>query len=72
MPYCLMMRSQSAWCQEATHIVKNSSGPNPHMVTAKKTGQYACDSECPNWKSLGVCVAAAEEMWGYFYHSVKP
>ena len=42
-------------------IVKSSSG---HIVTAKKTGQYACDGECPNWKSLGVCshsVAAAED-----------
>ena len=45
-------------------IVKSNSGPRPHIVTAKKTGQYACDGECPNWKSLKVCshtVAAAED-----------
>ena len=45
-------------------IVKSSSGPCPHIVTAKETGHYACDGECPNWKSLGVCshsVAAAED-----------
>lgn len=45
-------------------IVKSSSGPRPHMVTSKKLGQYACDSECPNWKSLKICshtVAAAQD-----------
>ena len=45
-------------------IVKSSSGPRPHIVTAKKKGQYTCDGECPNWKSLRVCshtVAAAED-----------
>ena len=45
-------------------MVKSSSGPRPHIVTAKKTGQYACDGQCPNWKSLKVCshtVAAAED-----------
>ena len=34
-------------------IVKSSSGPRPHVVSAKKSGQYAC--ECPNWKSMGLC-----------------
>lgn len=24
-------------------MVKSSSGPRPHIVTAKKTGQYACN-----------------------------
>ena len=45
-------------------MVKSSLGPRPHIITAKKTGQYACDGQCPNWKSLKVCshtVAAAED-----------
>ena len=28
-------------------IVKSSTGSQPHLVTAKKIGQYACDSESP-------------------------
>ena len=42
-------------------IVKSSSSLTPHVVSAKKSGQY---SKCPNWKSLRVCshsVAAAED-----------
>ena len=45
-------------------IVKSTSGSCPHLVTFKKGGQYACDNECPNWKSMGVCshsVAAAQD-----------
>ena len=44
-------------------IVKSTSSSRPHFVTAKKAGQYVCDGECPNWKSLKICshsVAAAE------------
>lgn len=35
----------------------------PHLVIPKKGGNFACDSECPNWKALGICahsVAVAE------------
>lgn len=49
---------------EKDRIVKSSSGPRPHIVTAKKMGRYSCDTECPNFKSLGICshtVAAAED-----------
>lgn len=45
-------------------IVESSSSLTPHVVSAKKSGQYSCDDKCPNWKSLRVCshsVAAAEE-----------
>ena len=33
-------------------IVKSSSSLIPHVVSAKKSGQYSCDDKCPNWKSL--------------------
>ena len=45
-------------------VVKSFSNVRPHLVTAKKNGQYACDNDCPNWKSLGICshsVVAAED-----------
>lgn len=45
-------------------IVKSSSSPTPHVVRAKKSGQFACDDKCPNWKSLRICshtVAAVED-----------
>ena len=45
-------------------LVKSYSNPRPHLVKVKKGGQYCCDSDCPNWKSLGLCshsVATAEK-----------
>ena len=45
------------------HMVKSSSGKRPHLVTCKSNGQYCCDSDCGNYKSLGICshsVAVAE------------
>lgn len=45
-------------------FVRSYSSTRPHLVIAKKNGQYACDGECPNWKSLSICshaVAAAEK-----------
>ena len=51
-------------CNAKDRLVKSSSGLRPHLVTFKKGGQYACDNECPNWKSMGVCshsVAAAQD-----------
>ena len=41
-------------------MVRSTTGLGPHLVKAKKGGQYGC----PNWKSLKVCshaVAAAED-----------
>ena len=49
---------------EKDRIVKSSSGLRPHVATAKKMGKYSGDTECPNFKSLGICshsVAAAED-----------
>ena len=45
-------------------MVRSYSGSRPHLVLHKKSGQYACDNMCPNWKSLGICahsVATAED-----------
>ena len=45
-------------------MVRSYSGSRPHLVTRKRSGQYACDDRCPNWRSLGICahcVAAAED-----------
>ena len=43
--------------------IKNSSSPGPHnaIVTAKKTGQYACGGQCPNLKVCFHTLAAAED-----------
>ena len=45
-------------------LVMSNSRPRPHLITVKKSGQYCCDSDCPNGQSLGICshsVAAAEK-----------
>ena len=39
----------------AARIVKSCSGTRPHLVLRKRSGQYCCDSACPNWRSLGIC-----------------
>ena len=36
-------------------MVLSYTGKTPHMVTPTKGGGFSCDSNCPNWKSLGVC-----------------
>ena len=37
-------------------IVKSHSGKRPHLVTPKKKGDgYACDDECPQYKSAKLC-----------------
>lgn len=43
--------------------VKSSSGKRPHLVLSKANGQYCCDRDCGNHRSLGICshsVAVAE------------
>ena len=43
-------------------MVLSYSGKLPHMVTPTKGG-FSCDSNCPNWKAMGICshtVAVAE------------
>ena len=45
------------------HTVKSSSGKRPHLVLSKTKGQYCCDGDCGNHRSLGICshsVAVAE------------
>ena len=44
-------------------MVLSYSGKLPHMVTPTKGGGFSCDSNCPNWKAMGICshtVAVAE------------
>ena len=51
-------------CDSAARMVKSYSGARPHLITRKQSGQFCCDSTCPNWRSLGICahsVAAAED-----------
>ena len=51
-------------CDSSSRMVKSTSGSWSHLVVRKKSGQYCCDSTCPNWLSLGICahsVAAAED-----------
>ena len=46
-----------------SRTVMSYSGKRPHLVSAKKTGQYICDKACGNWNSLSLCshtVAVAE------------
>lgn len=39
-----------------TKMVKSHSAKRPHLVTPKKKGNgYACDDECPQYKSAKVC-----------------
>lgn len=48
---------------KAARMVLSYSGKVPHLVIPKKGGKYACDSNCPNFKSLSICshtVAVAE------------
>ena len=36
-------------------MVLSYSGQMPHLVTPKKGGDFACDSNCANWKAMGIC-----------------
>ena len=36
-------------------FVLSYSGKRPHLVMPKKSGCFACDHDCPNWRSLGIC-----------------
>ena len=36
-------------------MVRSRSGKRPHLVKCGKGGRVSCDSDCPNWKSLGIC-----------------
>ena len=36
-------------------MVLSYSNKVPHMVTPTKAGGFSCDTNCPNWKSIGIC-----------------
>ena len=36
-------------------MVESCSGRRPHLVVAGKGGQFKCDEECLNFKSIGIC-----------------
>ncbi len=36
-------------------MVISKSGKRPHLVTPKKNGSMTCDSDCPHYKSAGIC-----------------
>ena len=36
-------------------MVLSYSSKVPHMVTPTKGGGFSCDSNCPSWKSVGMC-----------------
>jgi len=35
-------------------MVRSRSGKSPHLVKCWKGGRVSCDSDCPNWKSIGI------------------
>ena len=46
-----------------TKFVLSYSSSKPHLVVPRQGSIFACDSDCPNWKGLGICshsVAVAE------------
>ena len=40
---------------EQARMVLSKSGKRPHLVVPCKSGQFKCDSDCLNFKSLGIC-----------------
>lgn len=49
--------------ESEARMVLSYSGKTPHLVVPTKQGGFSCDSNCPSWKSIGVCshvVAVAE------------
>ena len=40
---------------DEARMVLSSSSKTPHMVVPTKGGGFSCDSNCPNWKSMGLC-----------------
>ena len=48
---------------EEARMVLSRSGKRPHLILPCKRGRFKCDSDCLNFKSLGICshsVAVAE------------
>ena len=38
-----------------TRMVLSYCGKTPHLVGFNKIGDFTCDSNCANWKGLGIC-----------------
>ena len=50
-------------CSSLARMVASKTGTRPHLVLPGKGAKFMCDSECPNYKSFGICshvVAVAE------------
>ena len=55
--------SSAPGCSSLARMVESRTGKRPHLVTTGKGGKFMCDSDCPNYKSFGICshlVASAE------------
>ena len=42
-------------CNCCSKFVLSYSSSKPQLVVPSNTSVFACDSECPNWKGLGIC-----------------
>lgn len=47
--------SPAPGCSPHARMVESKTGKRPHLVTSGKSGKFMCDSDCPNFKSLGIC-----------------
>ena len=50
-------------CSPLSRMVESKTGKRPHLVSPCKAHKFSCDSDCPNFKSFGICshiVAVAE------------
>ena len=56
--------------------VASRKGKQLYLVTRNKAGKYSCDSDCPNWKSMGFCsysiaVAQVNGQLNEFYNILR-
>ena len=42
-------------CDSGARLVLSRSGKHPHLVLPCKSSGFKCDSDCANFKSLGIC-----------------
>ena len=54
-------------------FVLSYSSSKPHLVFPSNTSVFVCDSECPNWKGLGICAhsVAVTEMNGKLSDNIE-
>ena len=41
--------------QPTARMVMSKTGKRPHLIVPKKNGGFACDDDCPQYKSAGLC-----------------